>query len=139
MTNSYAARVAKFIKDNDLEESDIVFRLEDAKGEGVYQSRKDYISLANDPHGVSGAPHRPSPSEDRMGFSHDRDREFRFAFDDFDQMHRWFNRAERKALRAVGCDVYVYEVTKQRGSYRAGKNQVIFKKIAAQKVGKIII
>ena len=138
MSQSIEAKVAKFMSDHNIKDAArIIFRLEDKDGDGVYSS--GYVTLANDPHGLGGGKyhgHRPSPRIDGLkNFNYGHC----FGFGDANQVRNWFNRSQRKALREVGCDVYVYETRAPKTGVKRGNKQVVFDKEKASKLGKIIL
>lgn len=135
MSQSIEAKVARFLSDHNVKDAArIIFRMEDSDGRGVYQS--SYLSEAKDPHGYGGASHRPAPSRDGLrnfNWGH------HFGFGDTTQVRNWFNQSQRKALREVGVDVYVYETRAPKTGVKRGNKQLVFDKSKAKKLGTIIL
>jgi len=104
----------------------LVYRLEDAKGRGIYRAN---VSFANDDERHPDPFHDPVLRMDWYGKS-----EYYFGFESIDHVREWFYRvSDRRHFRERGIRVVVYDTK----DYICGAVQMVFRKETAVRVAML--
>jgi len=108
----------------------LVYRVENARGEGPYQGDESVCSHLRRSH--RGRRRAPGPYDDGIWSIRDEDL---FGFVSLERLLAWFSEGERHVLDRAGFEVAIVRVPKVRQTGRSG--QCTFDKRDAKRVGRM--